>query len=229
MSRYGLSSQGAKKMTAFEGNVLHVYTDVAGYETIGKGHLCSSREMATGTFPGGVQAYRDSMGRWAITAEDSAAIFIVDTGRFAKDLSDLYRGPRDLEDHEADALILWDYNTGGLRNSGVLNALNAGRFEDVPTEMLRWNHRRDPKTGKLVVDEGLTLRRQAEVSIWLNGYEHPETDSRLQAAGLAETSGRAFKLNLDLTEGAWDGAHAGDLREDEAEPITRSDLPKMPA
>jgi lysozyme len=204
MRQYVLSARGGGKLIYFEGDVLHQYKDQAGLWTIGRGHLMNAVEVATGELPGHVQAIRDSQGRWAITEEQSIAIFQVDTGRFAKDLTDLYHGPRELEDHEADALILWDYNTGALASSGVLRALNDGRYGDVPGEILRWNHRRDPRTGNLVVDEGLTLRRQAEVSIWLNGYDHPETDSRLQAADVAETSGRAFAIGFDYQHLFWE-------------------------
>lgn len=221
-------------MVHFEGVVLHVYKDQAGLETIGIGHLMSSAESVTGKFPGGIQAIRDSQGRWAITREQAQELFIIDTSRFARDLTQLYKGPRELTEYEADAIILWDYNTGGLRNSGLLNALNAGRFEDVPTEMLRWNHRKDPRTGRLVVDEGLTLRRQAEVSIWLNGYEHPETDSRLAAADVAETAGRAFRPFEPSFSSFSNDLRKEDLAERNreegfADEPTRNDLPKQPA
>lgn len=182
-------------MVHFEGNVLHVYLDQAGKQTIGIGHLCSAYELATGRFPGGVQAFRDSAGRWAITADQSRAIFRIDTSRFARDLTNLYHGPRPLTPNEADAIILWDFNTGGLFNSGVLAALNEGRFEDVPTQMLRWNHIRDRLTGHLVEDAGLTARRHAEVSIFVNGYAHNDTQQ-----SLAQAAEEAYGLRFTLPE-----------------------------
>lgn len=196
----GLSEDGEKAMDHFEGNVLHVYKDQAGLATIGRGHLCRAEELYTGRFPGGVQAYRDSQGRWAITAPQSSIIFRYDLSRFEKDLTRLYKGPRPLTQNEIDAILLWDFNTGGLLGSGVLSALNEGRYGDVPGQMMRWNHIRDRRTGALIEDPGLSARRKAEVSIWLNGYAHPETDELFRRAA-AEAYARNFNLQDTLESG----------------------------
>lgn len=183
-----LSKDGDDAMFHFEGNVLHVYFDQAHKETIGKGHLCTQYELDTGRFCGGaVQATRDAQGRWAITAEQSNTIFRADLHRFVVDLRRLYKGPRLLKPNEADAIILWDFNTGGLvmaegKNSGVLDALNEGRFADVPGQMMRWNHIRDRRTGALVESPDLTARRKAEINIFVYGYGHPDTEREVRAA-----------------------------------------------
>lgn len=56
------------------------------------------------------------------------------------------------------AIIDFTYNLGpsNLKISTLRKRINAGRWEDVPTELMRWNKAK----GKVL--RGLTLRRQAE-------------------------------------------------------------------
>ena len=62
-----------------------------------------------------------------------------------------------------DALVSWVYNLGGgnLKASTMLKVLNAGQYEEVPAQMMRWN-----KAGGKVL-EGLTRRRQAEANLFM--------------------------------------------------------------
>ncbi len=62
-----------------------------------------------------------------------------------------------------DALVSWVYNLGGgnLNASTMLKVLNAGQYEEVPAQMMRWN-----KAGGKVL-EGLTRRRQAEANLFM--------------------------------------------------------------
>ena len=55
------------------------------------------------------------------------------------------------------------YNLGGgnLNASTMLKVLNAGQYEEVPAQMMRWN-----KAGGKVL-EGLTRRRQAEANLFM--------------------------------------------------------------
>jgi GH24 family phage-related lysozyme (muramidase) len=180
-------------MLHFEGNVLHVYVDQAGYSTIGIGHLCSDREMSTGYFQGGGQAFRDSQGRWAITADQSRGIFQHDIAEKLDDVDKFVAV--ELTPNQRDALGLWNFNTGGLVGSTLLFKLNAGDYDAVPVEMLKWDHRRDPKTGQKVEDMGLLARRKAEAAVWLNGYAHPDSE-----AALKEAAGLAFAKQFTLAE-----------------------------
>ena len=63
-----------------------------------------------------------------------------------------------LQQNQFDALVSWTYNLGGgnLNASTMLKVLNAGEYDEVPNQMLRWN-----KAGGKVL-EGLTRRREAE-------------------------------------------------------------------
>lgn len=172
-------------MLHFEGRVLHVYVDQAGYETIGEGHKCSKAELSSGFFPGGVQAAFDTKYRWTITAEQSSQIFQADIAPRAAKVDELVTFPLDGgadQGPQRDALILWHFNTGGLEGSRLLVVLNQGNLIEAAGEMLRWNHIRDPKTGEKVVDRGLTLRRQAEANLFLNGYDHRDTQYAMEQA-----------------------------------------------
>jgi GH24 family phage-related lysozyme (muramidase) len=61
-----------------------------------------------------------------------------------------------------DAMVSWVYNLGGgnLKASTLLKVLNAGDYDGVPAQMMRWN-----KAGGKVL-EGLTRRRQAEADMF---------------------------------------------------------------
>ena len=67
-----------------------------------------------------------------------------------------------LGQNQFDALVSWTYNLGGgnLSASTMLKVLNAGEYDEVPNQMLRWN-----KVGGKVL-EGLTRRRQAEADMF---------------------------------------------------------------
>jgi lysozyme len=68
-----------------------------------------------------------------------------------------------------DALVSWVYNLGpaNLKNSTMLKKLNAGEYEEVPSQMKKWNK----AGGKVLL--GLERRRLAE-SLLFEGkkWEH---------------------------------------------------------
>ncbi len=61
-----------------------------------------------------------------------------------------------------DALVSWTYNLGptNLKSSTLLKFLNAENYEEVPTQIKRWN-----KAGGKVL-EGLKRRREAEALLF---------------------------------------------------------------
>jgi lysozyme len=69
-----------------------------------------------------------------------------------------------LKQNEFDALVAWTYNLGpgNLRSSTMLKRLNDSCFDEVPSEMRRWN-----KAGGKVVN-GLVRRREAEALLFKN-------------------------------------------------------------
>ena len=69
----------------------------------------------------------------------------------------------ELNQNQFDAMVSWVYNLGGgnLASSTLLKVLNAGDYDGVPAQMMRWN-----KAGGKVL-EGLTRRRQAEADLFV--------------------------------------------------------------
>ena len=63
-----------------------------------------------------------------------------------------------LQQHMFDALVAWTFNLGPskLSTSTLLRVLNEGKYNEVPTQIKRWN-----KAGGEVLD-GLVRRREAE-------------------------------------------------------------------
>jgi lysozyme len=70
-----------------------------------------------------------------------------------------------LTQDQFDALVCFVYNigSGNFSKSTLLKLLNAGRYDQVPTQLVRWN--RD--NGKIVA--GLTRRRIAEGTLFTTG------------------------------------------------------------
>ena len=67
-----------------------------------------------------------------------------------------------LNQDQFDALVSWTFNLGptNLKESTLLEKLNAGHYEEVPAQMARWNR----SNGEIL--EGLKRRRAAEGLLW---------------------------------------------------------------
>ena len=132
----------------FEGCKLTTYYDVAGVPTIGYGH----------TGP----AVRNKR----ITQEEAEDLLAADVNRTASGVLRYTSVP--LTMNQLGALTSWAYNVGlgAYRNSTLRKVLNKGRYDQVPTEMMRWTKARDPRTGVLVTINGLVRRRNAEAKLW---------------------------------------------------------------
>ena len=77
-----------------------------------------------------------------------------------------------LTQNQFDSLISWTYNIGtrGLKKSVMLTKLNEKKYDEVPSQMKRWN-----KAGGKV-SRGLVRRRNAEAAMfsgedWKEYYE----------------------------------------------------------
>ena len=132
------SQYGIDLIKHFEGCELKAYKCPAGVWTIGYGHT-------KGVQPGD---------EWS---EDHADHMLqVELEEYEGYVDKYVTAP--LGQNQFDALVSWTYNLGGgnLSASTMLKVLNAGEYDEVPNQMLRWN-----KAGGKVL-EGLTRRRQAE-------------------------------------------------------------------
>lgn len=77
-----------------------------------------------------------------------------------------------LNQNQFDALVSFSFNcgVGALQNSTLLKVLNAGKYADVPAQLLRWN-----KGGGKVLP-GLVRRRKAEGALFMEPVEEADED-----------------------------------------------------
>ena len=131
---------GKDLIVEFEGVELKAYKDVAGFWTIGVGHLIRPGESFT-----------------TITRDEAMELL-------AKDLADaegcINALSLTLTQNEFDALCSFVFNLGcgAFRNSTLLKKIKSG--EDAAAEFKRWNK----AGGKEVA--GLTRRRKAEEALF---------------------------------------------------------------
>ncbi len=141
------SDAGIKHIVAFEGQRLKAYLCPAGVWTIGVGH----------TSEAGPPRVHEGM---TITANESSAILARDLAAFELGVERLVDVP--LTQNQFDALVSFAFNCGlgALQKSTLLRKLNAGQYDAVPAELMKWTR----AGGKEVA--GLVRRRRAEAKMW---------------------------------------------------------------
>lgn len=149
------SERGRAFITDWEGKHLRAYKDSAGIDTIGVGHTL-------GVKPGDV-----------ITEKQCEEYLKVDLFVAEREIWECVKVP--LTQTEFDALVSWEFNTGGLRGSTLLKRLNARQYDLVDNEMRRWN--KATVKGKKVAIKGLTARRLSESELWSCGDYRTRNES----------------------------------------------------
>jgi len=150
------SQNGLNFIAREEGEVDHVYKDIAGIPTIGIGHVVRPGE----SFPNG------------ITHDQALQILAGDVstaeGAVNKDIT--YSG---LTQNMFDALVSFTFNcgTGSLAGSSMRTKLNAGDVAGAADAMLLWCHA--VINGKLTQDKGLYNRRVRERQLFLTPDGQP--------------------------------------------------------
>ena len=141
-SNMKISKEGIALIKKFEGCELQSYQDSVGVWTIGYGH---TKGVAKGL---------------KITQEEAEAMLDTELSEYEEYVETLVKVG--LSQCQFDALVAWTYNLGptNLKNSTMLTVLNQARYEDVPSEMKRWN-----KAGGEVL-QGLVRRREAEALLF---------------------------------------------------------------
>jgi lysozyme len=141
------SEAGLKLIRQFEGLRLKAYRCPAGIWTIGYGHTTAA----------GPPEVREGM---KITAAEADAILKRDLERFEAAVSAMVKVP--LSQAQFDALVSFAFNCGtaALRRSTLLRRVNAGAFEAVPAELMKWTK----ADGREL--PGLVRRRRAEAALW---------------------------------------------------------------
>jgi lysozyme len=137
-----ISHQGLDLIRHFEGLFLHAYLCPARVWTIGYGHTGLTHKDGT------VKQGRE------VTEEEALKLLAHDMGKFEKRVNDLVTVP--LTQHEFDALVSFDFNTGALHKSTLLKKVNQGDKPGAEREFAKWNR------GGGRVLAGLVRRRKAE-------------------------------------------------------------------
>ena len=124
-----------------EGVRLSIYDD-NGHPAIGYGHDLTQQEIVSGVYVNG------------ITIDQAAALLQADlTARYEPTVNEL---APDANQNQFDSCVDFCYNLG----VGAFRQLMAHGWQEVPTQMLRWNHCNG------VVSTALTARREAEVELF---------------------------------------------------------------
>lgn len=142
------SSKGVVRLVLREALKLKAYKDSAGVWTIGVGHTRTAKEGMV------------------ITKGKAASLLKEDLRKHERAVN-RYVKKRITQD-QFDCLVSFAFNVGNhaFKTSTLLKELNAGRFKNVPIELMRWNKITSPMTGKKVISAGLVYRRVTECAQW---------------------------------------------------------------
>ena len=139
------SPEGRALIEEFEGLFLHAYRDIVGVWTIGYGHTSAAGPPKV--YPG-----------MTISKEQADAFLAADLAGVENNIN--LHTKVSLNQNQFDAVVSFDFNTGGYDRSNVLRAINSRAFGEVPRDLMMWNH-----AGGRVVG-GLTRRRAAEGALF---------------------------------------------------------------
>ena len=137
-----ISEEGLALIKKFEGCELEAYQDSVGVWTIGYGH---TKDVKDGD---------------KINRDEANNLLIEEMPEYEGYINTLVEVP--LEQCQFDALVCWVYNLGptNLQSSTMLTLLNAGKYNEIPQQIKRWN-----KAGGKVL-QGLIRRREAEARLF---------------------------------------------------------------
>ena len=137
-----IGTKGLDLIRFFEGLELNAYQCAAGVWTIGYGHTKDVQQGMT------------------ISEARANEMLAEELNEYESYINGLVTV--ELNQDQFDAMVSWVYNlgVGNLKASTLLKVLNAGDYDGVPAQMMRWN-----KAGGKVL-EGLTKRRQAEADLF---------------------------------------------------------------
>ena len=144
------SPMSAQKIAEFEGIHLSPYSDISGNATVGVGHLLHKGPL-NGT-------------EKSITKDQALVLFSADLISKAEVFVSRIKTP--LNQNQFDALVSFCYNLGAGHLAGLVSdtGLDKGRYDLVPSELLKYNKSR--VHGALVTVPGLIRRRQWEAMLF---------------------------------------------------------------
>lgn len=142
------SPNGRTFIETWEGPALKAYNDGTGVWTIGYGH--TSAAGLPRVYPG-----------MAITQAEADAILASDLASVEADVN--HHVTATINQNEFDALVSFDYNTGGLNRSSLLADINSGHIDRIGHDLSLW----DIGGGRVM--PGLAKRRHAEFVLFTTG------------------------------------------------------------
>ena len=142
-----VSAAGINLIKEFEGVRLKAYKCPAGVYTIGVGHTSAA----------GPPVVKPGM---EITNAQAMKILAQDLVQFEDGVEAAVKVP--LSQNQFDALVSFAFNVGlgAFQKSTLLRKLNAGQYDAVPAELMKWT-----KAGGTELP-GLVRRRRAEAALW---------------------------------------------------------------
>jgi len=142
-----MSAAGLEMVKEFEGLRLKAYKCPAAVWTIGYGHTSSAGKPIVDA-------------ELVITKEQAEDILKRDLTQYEDGVKRLVQ--IGITQNQFDALVDFAYNAGvgALQKSTLLKKVNAGKFDEVPAEFMKWT-----KGGGKELP-GLVRRRRAEVKLW---------------------------------------------------------------
>jgi lysozyme len=148
-----ISQAGKDLIISFEGIRLEAYKCPAGVWTIGVGSTVPAVHAGE-----------------VITKQQALARFDKDLTKFENAVDRLVKVP--LTQNQFDALVSFTFNVGegALAKSTLLKKLNAGDYDAVPSELMKWT-----KGGGKELP-GLVRRRRAEAAMWRGVDERGKPD-----------------------------------------------------
>ncbi len=137
-----ISEEGLSLIKKFEGCELKAYRCAANVLTIGYGTTKGVTEDME------------------ITKEEAESILKEEMHEYEGYINDMVKVP--LKQNQFDAMVSWVFNLGStnLSSSTLLKKLNNSEYDEVPSQIKRWN-----KAGGKVLD-GLIRRREAEALLF---------------------------------------------------------------
>jgi lysozyme len=144
-------------LSQFEGVRLRPYRDSMGRMVIGTSHVLAEEEIATGKLFIGEEEIDFRSG---ITREQARQLLEKDLEPFRLKIDKFVTV--ELTPNQRDALASLAFNIGlsAFKRSILLKKLNAGKYDEVPMEMMKW-----AKAGGREIP-GLVKRREAEILLW---------------------------------------------------------------
>lgn len=156
-----VSQSGVQFIKRWEGCELAAYRDIAGVWTIGYGHTEGFR---AGRF----------CAQSRIDALEAETLLRSDLRSREETVEHLVSAT--LNQNEFDALVSFEFNTGGLARSTALRRLNRGHRVSAAEALTWWN--KATVGGKTVIVPGLTRRRAAEAVLFLKPAPEQATAPR---------------------------------------------------